>query len=152
MSLLWITAAGSFARDEDGQATHWEQPHDELLHDALHSWKGATSDMHLHMADEQAGAPEPGSGSGKQMRAQARALLHEIETNGKPNPKPLYRGDQRQPGPYSEWSEKRSIAAGFAKRYGGEVHVKAPGEGHGIRIADHINSQMNQAEAGWILR
>lgn len=152
MSLLWVTAAGHFVRDEQGLATHWEQPHEELLSDALHSWKGSPSDMRIHLSDEQAGAPEPGSGSGKQMRAQARALLHELETNSRLNDKTLYRGDHRDPEPHSEWSESRKVAETWARKGGGTVHVRKPGEGQGIRIADHISSQINDAERGWILR
>jgi hypothetical protein len=152
MGLLWITAAGRFEFDEDGNATHWAQPHDELVADALHSWKGDPSSMRIHMAAERAGEPEPWSGSGKQMRAQARALLHEIETNSRPNDRTLYRGDHREPGPHSEWSESRKVANHWARKGGGTVHVRKPGEGMGIRISDYINSQMNEGERGWILR
>ena len=114
------------------------------LEEALWSWKGWPSDMGIHMADEVAGAPEPSSGSGKQKRAQAAALLQALR-DAPLNPVTLYRAGNI--GPYaSAWSESRKVAQGWSNRGGTPVQEMAPGTAPSIRIADFISSGLDADE------
>lgn len=57
----------------------WSQNHRALVAAALRSWSGHPVEMRLHLDDAAANAPQPGSGGGKIMRAQAEALAREIQ-------------------------------------------------------------------------
>jgi hypothetical protein len=138
---------GSGYFDMSGEVPRWVQPHDELLADALWSWKGWPSTMRLHMQD--IGGSIPGSGSGKQMRAQAEALAEELR-RAKPSPRALYRGDHRQPEGLTAWSELRSVAQTWAKKGGGKVWVLPRGT-RGLRVEDYISSQANVIEREWLV-
>jgi len=137
---------------EDGAAVEFVAPHEELVAGGLRSWVGSPADMHIHMADEIAGAPQPSSGGGKIMRAEAKALLEELARNGKPTPK-LYRGATNtslDEIPQS-WSENRATARRFAKLSGGTVDTLQPGEAVGIRMADYITSGLDEFEQQWLV-
>lgn len=137
---------------EDGSAVEFVAPHEELVAGGLRSWVGSPADMHIHMADEIAGAPQPSSGGGKIMRAEAKALLEELARNGKPTPK-LYRGATNtslDEIPQS-WSENRATARRFAKLSGGTVDTLQPGEAVGIRMADYITSGLDEFEQQWLV-
>lgn len=136
--------------DRSGPEMVWVGPHDELVREALYSWKGSLSSMHIHMTDEIAKAPQPGSGSGKKMRAAAKALLAELSRAGT-NPVRLYRGGAQAASWIEGWSEKRSVAEDFAKRYGGQVFVLEPGRAKAIRIADYISSGLDDIESEWLV-
>lgn len=139
--------------DMSGDTPRWVQPHETLVMDALASWVGSPSDMRIHMHDELQGAAQPGSGSGKIKRAQAAALLKEINENGKPTPK-LYRGatNHRPLDNIPEsWSENRATANRFAKMGKGTVEVLPAGAGRGIRMADYIKAGLDEYERQWLV-
>jgi hypothetical protein len=137
--------------DRSGEEPRWEQRHSELVADALHSWKGWPTSMGLHMSEELAGAPQPSSGSGKQMRSQAAALIREINERGQTNPRMLYRGSHVEPAGFRAWSERRGVASGWAKKGGGEVYKAPRGTVRGIRVADYIKSGVDEQEREWII-
>lgn len=140
--------------DRSGEAPRWRQQHAALVQDALWSMKGHHSTMQLHM-DAVARGEGPhtmGSGSGKQMRTQAAALLHEINTSGKVNSRPLYRGDTREPQEHLQaWTSRQAVAKRFAGKQG-QVHVAAPGTVHGVQVKDYIRSGLDESEAEWVAR
>ena len=146
----------------------WVQPHESLLQDALHSWKGDPVDMRLHMQHERAGEPQPSSGGGKKMRAQAAALIREMETNARLNPQALYRGSHREPQGYQAYSESRAVANTWAKRHNkyrqtqgahgydvaepATTRVARKGTVRGIRISDYAgHGGLDQVEREWII-
>lgn len=137
--------------DMSGDEPRLVQDHDALVRDALWSMKGDWTNVMIHMAHERRGDPQPDSGSGKIMRAQAKALMDELATNSRPNPMRLYRGATQTPTGLRAWSQNRRTANRFAKLSGGQVYVLEPGEGRGIRIADYINSGRDQEEQEWII-
>lgn len=137
--------------DRSDPEPRWVQDHDELLQDALWSLKGHTSTMHIHLRDVRTNAPQPSSGSGKQMRAQAEALWRHLNDHGRTNDIPLYRGSHEEPGEIEAWSEDPKVAQQWARKGGGKVWVLKPGEGHGVRVADHITSGLDQTEREWVV-
>jgi hypothetical protein len=102
------------------------------------------------MRDEETGDPEPGSGSGKIQRAQARALMWEMEHNSRPSPKPLYRGSHLEPKGFQSWSEKKSVATHWAGKNNGKVYTVPKGT-RGLRVEDYTNSAFD-AEKEWVLK
>lgn len=137
---------------EDGPfgpaAVRWRQAHQRLVCDALRSWKGAPATMRIQIQAERAGEPQPWSGSGKQMRAQAAALLWELAEKARPTPR-LWRGAEFEPGDELQpWSERKSVARGFAGKQG-QLYELPAGSARGIRIADYIGDSMMEHE--WIL-
>jgi hypothetical protein len=79
--------------------------------------------MRRGFREEREGAPLPGSGSGKHMRAQAAALLWELENRPQTSPKRLYRGSHVEPRGFQAWTESRRVARHWAKKNGGQVFV-----------------------------
>ena len=135
--------------DRSGEEPVWRQPHDELMREAMYSWRGWPSDMALHMADEEAGAPQPGSGNGKQRRAQAAALLQELD-RAPTNPVRLYRGTTGdRPGTAQSWSSDRKVAEHWAGLGGGQVQTMEPGSAKALRMGDYVNDDV---EKQWIAR
>lgn len=129
----------------------WVQQHKELVRDAIRSWSGDPSAFRIHAQDVIAGAPIPGSGSGKQMRAQAEALLWELEHNTVTVPVDLYRGSGKQgdrPGKPFSWSEDIEIAKQFAKRYGGKVTKLPAGTAKGIKAGNFMEEKQWIVVAG----
>lgn len=145
-----IKKSSEWVRDDEGQAVAWTAPHEELLFEALHSWKGWPTSMQIHMSDETMGAPQPSSGSGKQMRAQAAAILRELRERGRPIPD-LWRGDHYVPRGWKAWSEVKAVAQGWQRRGGGKLWHLPAGTLKGIRIADFITSTVDQSEREWIV-
>jgi 2'-5' RNA ligase len=136
-----------------GPGPKWVQQHRELVREALYSWLGDPAAMRIHASDALTGAYTPGSGSGKQMRAQAEALLWELQYNSKPIPMSLYRGSGAKgdrPGNPFSWSEDRAIAKAFAKRYGGTVQVLPAGTARGLRVRDYVGGMIEEKQ--WIVR
>ena len=133
-------------------AVQWRQDHAALVRDALWSWKGWPSSMAIHMRDEREGAPIPGSGSGKQMRAQAAALLWELAHNARVTERPLYRGSHVDPSPglIAAWSENKATARYWAKKGGGAVQ-ELPAGVRGLRVRDYVHSQADEAEREWLI-
>lgn len=86
------------------------------------------------------------------MRAQAEALLKELQENPKTNTKALYRGSHQKPGQLTAWSENRSVANGWVRKGGGVLWTLPPGTARGIRVADHIDSSMDQMEKEWLVQ
>ena len=140
--------------DRSGDEPKWRQQHEALVREAMHSWKGTPSTMRIHMHDEAHGAPMPGSGSGKRMRAEAGALLWELTYKSIPSPVPLYRGTKAYATAVRTslrpWTEKLSLARGFAGKDG--TVRKVPKGTYGLRIADYIGQFADDIEKEWILR
>ena len=145
-----VEAAGQFLRIRD--EPYWIQEQSELVADAMHSWKGSPTEMNIHMYDEiHDVAHVPSSGSGKIMRAQAKALLIELRTNGRPIPK-LYRGGDRMPQGVQGWSENLRTANRFAKMANGTVYALDAGSTTGLCIRDyHGLGGLDQDEREWIV-
>lgn len=141
-------AEGEWVRDPDGFAIRWRQAHAKLVRAAIGSWVGWPTDMHIHMRDEQAGAPQPSSGTGKEMRAQAAALLWELRHKARATPL-LYRGARRPPAEIDSWSESRAHAEKWAKKSGGQVFELPAGTAKGLRFKDYGIDPFG--EAHWIV-
>ncbi len=103
--------------------------------------------MSIHMQDERERAQVPPSGSGKIQRAQAGALLWEMDHKSKPSP-PLFRGDHEDPRGAQPWTSVEAIAAKWAAKNGGQVFTRPAGT-RGLRIADYLGSD---PEKEWIIR
>ena len=132
------------------EGDRWVAPHEELLSEALWSWKAWPSDMGIHMHDaEHDPAHVPSSGSGKKMRAYAEALIEELERAG-PTGVRLYRGSHVEPRGWQSWSELESVAKAWAKKNGGQVWVMEAGAGRGLRVSDYVISQIDAEEREWI--
>lgn len=142
-------ASAEGAWDRSGAEPAWRQSHGRLVADALRSWKGDPITMRLHFADEMQGAPPPASGSGKIQRAQAGALLRELQHAARPSPTPLYRGSHERPTGPQSWSSRRAVAAQWAGRNAGLVWALPRGV-RGLRIADYTGSAFD-AEREWIV-
>lgn len=107
------------------------------LRSALERWKGAASDLQFQVLDIVNGGPDPSSGSGKHMRAEAEALLAALRPRGA-NAKPLYRGGpegQVRQYPVSATSSLKT-ARQFARRHRGHVYQLFGGKA--LRIADYL--------------
>ena len=150
--------------DMTGDIPVWTQPHDELVIDALHSWKGDPGSIRTHLQHAFDHDPQPNSGSGKIMRAWAEGLLTELR--GAPHiPVKLYRGEvsdgEPRVGQRFEWnlrgaSSKRHIAKRFTKSdylYSTWTPVlRIITDTTGIRIADYnTGSGMNVEEDEYLL-
>jgi hypothetical protein len=136
----------------------WVQSHDRLLLRALRRWLGWPSDARLHVGALLRGEGlSPPSGSGKQMRAEAAALLWELQNRSRPNDKPLYRGDLQAPPrlTLSSWTESEKTAKEFAHRASprfGKVYRAEPGTLRGLCLADYIPGYHRQyGEDEWII-
>ncbi len=134
--------------DRTGPEPVWRQAHDALVVDALHSWKGDPADMTIHIADERVGAAQPRNGSGKQKRAQAAALIYEMQHNSTPARRPLYRGSHIEPRGEQSWTTSRKIAAFWAGKNNGRV-FELPAGTRGLRIEDYFPDIMNEKE--WLV-
>lgn len=135
--------------DRSGNEPRWRQSHESLVRDALRSWKGDPITMRLHFADEREHEPEPGSGTGKTLRAQARALLWELAHHARPSPIALHRGSHVEPNGIQSWSEKRRVASSWASRNGGRVFTLPKGT-RGLRVLDYTSSAFD-SEAEWVV-
>lgn len=141
----------------------WSQDHHRLVEDALHSWKGDPISVSTHLNYELRDAPQPDSGSGKQMRAWAGALLWEMR-NAKTVGRQLYRGEKTsripQEGDVINWvlrgaSSNKATAKRFAglPNVGGErpmMYVIEPGA-RALKISDYWNSGLDQSEQEYLL-
>lgn len=137
--------------DRSGSEPVWRQPHDELVKDALTSWKGDNSTLAIHMRDAREGVPVRDNGGAKIMRSQAEAILYELSHNAKPVPR-LYRGDNNQPQGIRGWSTNRRTATIFSRINAGPVWVLVKGSCSGISIADYkTGSGRDQDEQEWIV-
>mgnify|MGYP000405564302 CR=1 FL=1 len=134
--------------DRSSGEPRWRQSHRELVVAALRSWKGSPSELRLHLLDEELGAPLPGSGSGKIMRARAGALLWELAHNPRPATRVLYRGSHLTPEGPQSWSESRKVAELWASKNGGRVFVRAKGE-PALRVLDYTTSAFD-SEREWV--
>lgn len=105
----------------------------------------------MHFDDERRGAPPPGSGSGKIRRAQAGALLWELDHHARPTPRPLYRGSHLEPQGEEAWSERRAVAKTWARKNSGRV-FELPTGTLGLRVADYIENGLDASEREWIVR
>lgn len=135
--------------DRSGPEPRWRQSHKALVAAAVRNRKGTPAEMTLHMRDEEEGAPEPGNGSGKMMRAMARALLWEINHKARPSPKPLFRGSHQDPKGMQSWSEKKSVAELWARKNNGQVFALPKGT-KGLRCEDYGSSAFND-EKEWLV-
>jgi hypothetical protein len=137
-----------------GPGPKWEQQHTQLVHDALQSWTGDPGAFRSHAHDVVTGAPAPGSGSGKEMRARAEALLWELDHKAVSNDVPLYRGSGAKgdkPGQPFTWTEDRRVASNFAKKYGGRVETLPAGSVKGLRFKDYsTGGAFNEKQ--WLVR
>lgn len=126
----------------------WVQPHDELVRDALYSWRGDPVDMHREVGAVGRGEPLPSDSGGNHRINRARAeVLHRVIQSGRTPEKPLYRGavdSGLHPIVPTSWSESRKVAEHWAGVTGGEVHELPPGTGRGVRMADHIDDPERQ--------
>lgn len=127
----------------------WEQNHRTLVADALRSWSGYPAETRAHLGDVVAGAPWPGSGSGKIMRARAEALMWEIANNPTRSRSTLYRGSHVEPRGLQSWSSRRKVAERWAARNGGRVW-KLPKGTPGLRRLDYTTSAFDH-EAEWLV-
>lgn len=139
-------AAGEW--DRSGPEPRWRQSQEALVAKALHSWKGDPVEMNLHMEDARTSAPLPGSGGGKQLRAQAEALMWELAHKSKPCPRTLYRGSHQEPHGPQAWTTLASYARTWAAKNGGRV-FELPKGTRGLRIEDYISSFAEERE--WIV-
>ncbi len=137
-------AEGEWRWSESGEPV-WVQQHDALVGDAIHSWKGWPSDMRIHMQNEADGEPQPRSGSGKQMRARAAALLWELNNASKPSPTPLFRGSHVEPVGLQSWTTRKSIARLWAGRAG--TIFRLPPGAKGLRVSDY----RHDVESEWLV-
>lgn len=112
----------------------WSQNHDALMRAAISTWKAAAADLTLHAEDELSGGPAPASGSGKRMRAQARALLWELSFHARKSPS-LYRGSHVAPRGLEPWTSSRAVAERWAKKNGGQVYELTRGS-RALRVSD----------------
>lgn len=135
--------------DRTGEDPKWRQGHHELVVAAVNSWKGDPVEMVLHARDEREGAPQPGSGSGRQKRAQAAALLYEMKHNSKVSRKPLYRGLHIKPQGEQSWSTFRKVAELWAGKNHGQV-FELPAGTRGLQVSDYIGSPDPEKE--WIVK
>lgn len=140
------TVAGEW--DRSSGDPRWRQSHRQLVADALRSWKGDPVSVRLHFRDEELGAPLPGSGSGKILRARAGALLWELAHNARPATRVLYRGSHLVPDGPQSWSESRKVAELWARKNGGRVFTRARGE-PALRVADYTASAF-ESEREWV--
>jgi hypothetical protein len=150
--LLSLCESGRFEVDANGDL-RWVQPHDELLLDAFRRWKGDPTEMLLFMRDEREGADFPSNGTGKKWRAQAAALLQELQSNARSSRLPLYRGAAIDPfgrGPFG-WTTNRKVAERFAEKVGGKVYELPKGT-RGLEINFYLGKHHSYAsENEWIV-
>jgi len=140
------TVAGEW--DRSSGEPRWRQSHRELVVGALRTWKGAPAELRLHLLDEQVGAPLPGSGTGKIMRARAGALLWELAHNARPATRVLYRGSHLEPDGPQSWSESRKVAELWASKNGGRVFTLPKGA-PALRVMDYTSSAFD-SEREWV--
>lgn len=112
-------------------------------------WKGDPIEFRLHIKDELEGAPLPASGGGKIRRAQAGALLWELQNSARTTTKPLYRGSHIEPAGPQSWSESKKVAELWASKNKGRVFVLPKGS-HGLRVLDYTTSAFD-AEKEWMV-
>lgn len=136
---------GDWDRTED--TPRWMQEHRTLVEDALWSWVGYPSSMRIHIDAEQNNEPQPPSGSGKKMRAQAAALAYEVEHNSRPNDEVLYRSAGTLPTGITSWSKRKAVA----KRWRGDLYRLPVGAARGIKVSDYITSQIDHDEQQWLI-
>jgi hypothetical protein len=139
--------AGEWDRTQD--PILWRQSHLGLLHAALSQWLGEPSTMQLAIRDLTEGVSLKGtSANAKWRRAQAAALLWELERRSRVCPHPLYRGARTEPRGIESWSELRSVANRFAKQSGGRVYELR--DGRGLRVRDYLDRDFAD-EREWIV-
>jgi len=144
------TQEGEWIRDPEGSAVGWRQDHKQLLRDAMYSWMGWPDSMRRGMRAAIQGAPQPSSGSGKQERAQAEALLWELAHKARRNLVALYRGSHRDPRGWESWSEDRSVAELWARKsHDGAVYELPPRAAEGLRIQDYRPDMLGESQ--WII-
>ena len=139
-------AEGMWVRDP-GPA--WVQHHRALVAAALRSWSGSPAEMKLHIDDVGAGAPVPGNGTGKMMRAQAEALAWELAHGLKRCPRALYRGSHVEPRGVQSWTTRRKVAERWAARNGGRLWTLPAGT-LGLRRMDYASTAFDE-EAEWLV-
>jgi hypothetical protein len=140
------------ARDVHGRWTSGAE-RDSTVNDAITSWKGSPLVL-LPYLDEKKPTDYPDQVEHKK---QVQALVKEVRENGRTNDVPLYRGERpgTRSAPLESWSEDRGVAERFTHGpYGttpGAVTTLAPGEAHGIRVADYLGEPADAIEHEWIL-
>lgn len=141
-------SAPNATQNPDGTYT-WHQDHNDLVREALAKLKGSPVGIGYGLRDEPATSPQIAKA-----KALYASVLYELQHNATDTPK-LYRGsksDDNFTRPFDEWSESKSIASNFAKKYGGEVQ-SLPAGTKGIRIADYLGEGGGYlgAEKGWLV-
>lgn len=147
----------------EGEAYWPGADHAKLVEEALYKWKGDPTLMRELFEAERRGDPQPPKAGNQKVRAEAAALLWELEFNWRRNPTPLYRGSKTDPGGFQAWSESRETASRFALGDASQPpaadHGEAPRvsripaeKGHGIRVGDYLEgSSLDEAEQEWII-
>jgi hypothetical protein len=107
--------------------------------------------MVLHMQDERKDAAQPGSGSGKQKRAQAAALLYALTHDARKCGNTLFRGSHEAPVGVQSWSTKPRVAPVWAgTHWGGLGGVwELPKGARGIRVVDYLDH--GDVEKEWLV-
>lgn len=119
---------------------------EQLLTEALSSWKGDPQDMRIHSAHIISGE----YCSNLEADAKAQALVEAVHASPK-NPVPLYRGVH---GKHIEvdtpegWTTDRSVAKQFAGK-DGEVITLPIGQAPALRVKDHFGGEPSR-EDEWI--
>lgn len=139
------STAGEWNRT--GAEPTWQQQHTQLVKDALRLWVGDSSWAHIHIADASKNAPIPSSGSGKQGRKQAEALLWELAHNSIVNDVPLYRGSSKEFSAVNSWTEKKSEAEKWAKLSKGTIATLPAARG--LRLRDYAPDSFGEKQ--WIV-
>ena len=135
-------------QNPDGTYT-WHQDHQDLVREALRQLKATPVGSGFGLRDEPATSPQTAKA-----KALYASVLYELQHNATDTPK-LYRGSNTDAGfsrPFDEWSESKTIANQFAKKYGGEVSTLPKGS-QGIRITDYLGEGGGYlgAEKGWLV-
>lgn len=141
------SAPASGEWDRSGDEPRWAQAHAALVKAALQSWKAESATMPVLIRDERHDAPLPDSGSGKKMRAQAAALLWELEHKARRSPQPLYRGSHENPKGLNSWTSFLKTAELWAAKNNGKVFTLPKGT-KGLRVSDYLGSD---PEREWLV-
>jgi len=125
-----------------------ELSHEDLMGEAMMSWRAWPDTMKLFLAMEAEGWPEPDQITALQRRRMARAMLKEFEQNAKDAPT-LYRGGTHinaNPDVPQSWTTSLARARRWAKFSGGKVYRLKGAKG--LRMKDYAWDVEDQ----WLVR